>query len=124
MIGHFTLHSHTHCSILTSCFPIDFTTRHPVDTVVAEGSEACLYCDYPYRNTEQWEKDTTSIRPGEPTDLCDCVASSGIQPVTLCFNSVSRDDVGEYTCVQQVGFGRALRCTVTLSLAGEMCVCV
>jgi len=78
-----------------------------------------LYCDYPDRITEQWEKDTTSIRPGEPTDLCDCVASSGVQPVSLCFNSVSHDDIGDYTCVQQVGFGRALRCTVTLSLAGE-----
>jgi len=91
---------------------------------VAEGCEACLYCDYPDQITEQWEKDTTSIRPGEPTDLCDCVASSGIQPVSLCFNSVSRDDIGDYTCVQRVGFGRALRCTVTLSLAGEESISV
>jgi len=86
---------------------------------VAEGCEACLYCDYPDQITEQWEKDTTSIRPGEPTDLCDCVASSGVQPVSLCFNSVSRDDICDYTCVLRVGFGRALRCTVTLSLACE-----
>ena len=91
---------------------------------MAEGCEACLYCDYPDQITEQWEKDTTSIRPGEPTDLCDCVASSGVQPVSLCFNSVSRDDVGDYACVQQVGIGSLLRCTVTLSLAGEVCVCI
>ena len=32
--------------------------------------------------------------------------------------------IGVYTCVQQVGFGRALRCTVTLSLAGEESISV
>jgi len=85
----------------------------------------CLYCDYPDRVNEQWEKDSTSIGLGNPlTYICDCVASSGIQPISLCFNRVSRDDVGAYTCVEQVGFGRTLRCTVTLSLAGEECMSV
>ena len=82
-------------------------------------------------NPEEWEKDSTTIRPGESTPLCDCVASSGEQPSSLCFSSLSSGDVGAYTCVQPIGFGSTARCTVRVALAGEkfmlvhlVCVCV
>ena len=105
--------------------PIEFTTR-PENIVAAAGSEACFYCGHSsYRYVpEEWEKDGTTIRPGETSNLCHCVASGGTQPTSLCFDSVSMTDVGTYACVVPVRFGVQERCTVSLSLAGEECMCV
>ena len=107
--------------------PIEFTTR-PENIVAAAGSEACFYCEYSdhFLLPPEWEKDGTTIRPGEPASsyLCHCVTSWGTQPTSLCFDSVSMADVGTYTCVQALGFATTTRCTVTLSLAGEECMCV
>ena len=79
---------------------------------------ACLYCDYPNVNDIVWVRDSTSIETGMDTTVCNCVADAG-PPLSLCFDSVQREDVDRYICRAQVGFNVARECGARLILAGE-----
>ena len=79
---------------------------------------ACLYCDYPNIDDIVWLRGSTSIETGMDTTVCNCVADAG-PPLSLCFDSVQREDADRYICRAQVGFGNVRECGVQLILAGE-----
>ena len=61
--------------------------------------------------TISWDKDTTSVTPGDTCD-CDIVANGQLR-----LNNVSAMDSGEYTCYANIA--SFPRCSATLRLAGE-----
>ena len=81
---------------------------------------ACLYCDYLSVDDIVWLRGATAIETGMDTTVCNCRASTSPgQPISLCFDSVQREDADRYTCRAQLGFGSAARCSARLILAGE-----
>ena len=81
---------------------------------------ACLYCDYPSVEDIVWVRGSTSIETGTDTTVCNCRASTSPgQPISLCFDSVQREDADRYICRAQVNFGDVRDCSARLILAGE-----
>ena len=79
---------------------------------------ACLYCDYPNVDDIVWLRGSTAIESGMDSTVCYCEARGG-HPISLCFDSVQREDADRYTCRAQLDFGMTARCSARLILAGE-----
>ena len=91
-----------------------------MDTVVAERGDVCLYCDYPNSDDVIWLRGSTSIEFGVDSTVCNCRASAAPgQPISLCFDSVQREDADRYICRAQIVFGRVEDCSARLIVAGE-----
>ena len=102
LINVFTTRTHTHT---------DFTVR-PVDTVIPAGGNACLECDYPDIEGEQWFRAASSI--GD--DNCGCEVSE--MNGQLCFTNFDGVDIGSYSCEVVVSTGVAASCAFSVALAG------